>query len=128
MVAGYVFVEWARYRRNPAKDGDPLGYPTARLVLRSAVATVLITFLGIVVYMKPFYGGPPEAGTYALWTVAFLFVLLVADFYTVYRQYRKARALREEQFLTDVASLVATHRTPSTSEGPAPGNLEPPTP
>ena len=119
MMLGYVFIEWARYRRGREKHGDPLEYPGARLVLRSAVAVVLLVFLGIVVYMKPFYGGPPIAGTYALSAVAVLFVLLVADFLTVYRQYRKARTLREQRFINEVSSLVASHdSTTRASEGP----------
>ena len=119
MVAGYAFVELARYRRSRQRQGDPLDYPGARLGLRTAIGAVLVSFLGIVIYMQPFYGGPPEAGTYALGALAVLLVLLVADLFTVFRQFRKARAQREDQFLADVSSLVASrNRTPRASEGP----------
>ena len=108
MVVGYAFIEVARYRRSRQREGDPLDYPGARLGLRTAIGAVLVFFLGIVIYMKPFYGGPPEAGTYALGALAVLLVLLVADFFTVYRQFRRARKQRQEQFLADVSSLVAS--------------------
>ena len=130
MVVGYVFIELARYRRSREKEGDPLDYPRVRLVLRTIIGTVLVAFLGIVVYLKPFYGGPPEAGTYALSALAVLLVFLVADFFTVYRQFRKARSLREQQFLNDVSSLVTARNQqyPECERGACPPSHIPPIP
>lgn len=112
MILGYLFVEFARYRRGREKSGDAdhFAYPAIRLFLRVSTSVALVATVWIAVFLKPFYGGDRLSEILAMSASGVLVFLVTTDLTTTWRQYRSQRLRREQQFIIEIAELVDRSR------------------
>lgn len=109
MIAGYLFVEVARWRRSRDRGAEALSYPVMRLVIRSVMAVLLVVLLRMAIYWEPAI--EDDSGVVIITaTLAGLFLLLLLDVAYVLRQFRRERLRRERDFAQELLRLSGRSR------------------
>jgi hypothetical protein len=109
MIIGYTLVEFSRYQNSQTKlkDREKMPYPLRRLVLRVGTSTALVITVWIAVFLKPFYGGTETAVLAFAVSAGAMLLVLGLDLAATYVQYVGERKRREEEFVQEVANIVA---------------------
>jgi uncharacterized BrkB/YihY/UPF0761 family membrane protein len=106
MLAGYLFMELARYSRARQVTDPALDYPAIRLLLRVINGGLLVFLLWILLYAETPYGREPVTRYLMPAALVTLLVLLVVDLRSVRRQFQREARRREDQFLRELERAV----------------------